>query len=48
MSRDDAAKFLDDYVKSGVLEYDPFQVLDQEGVGSLLQIGCEKRTFSTS
>ena len=42
MSRDDAAKFLDDYVRNGVLEYDPFQVLDQEGVGSLLQIGCEK------
>lgn len=42
MSRDDAVKFLDDYVKNGVLEYDPFQVLDQEGVGSLLQIGCEK------
>ena len=42
MSRDDAVKFLDDYVKNGILEYDPFQVLDQEGVGSLLQIGCEK------
>ena len=42
MSRDDAVKFLDDYVKNGVLEYDPFQVLDQEGVGSLLQMGCEK------
>ena len=42
MSRDDAAKFLDDYVRNGVLEYDPFQVLDQDGVGSLLQIGSEK------
>ena len=42
MSRDDASKFLDDYVRNGVLEYDPFQVLDQEGVGSLLEIGCEK------
>jgi len=42
MSRDDAEKFLGDYVNNGVLEYDPFQVLDQEGVGSLLQIGCEK------
>jgi len=42
MSRDDAVKFLDDYVKNGILEYDPFQVLDQEGVGTLLQIGCEK------
>ncbi len=42
MSRDDAVKFLDDYVKNGVLEYDPFQILDQEGVGSLLEIGTEK------
>ena len=42
MSRDDAVKFLDDYVRNGVLEYDPFQVLDQDGVGSLLQIGSEK------
>ena len=42
MSRDDAAKFLDDYIRNGVLEYDPFQVLDQDGVGSLLQIGSEK------
>ena len=37
MSRDDAVKFLDDYVRNGVLEYDPFQVLDQDGVGRLLQ-----------
>ena len=42
MSRDDAEKFLGEYVKNGVLEYDPFQILDQEGVGSLLQMGCEK------
>ena len=42
MSRDDAVKFLDDYVRNGVLEYDPFQVLDQDGVGHLLQIGSEK------
>ena len=42
MSRDDAVKFLDDYVRNGILEYDPFQVLDQDGVGSLLQIGSEK------
>ena len=42
MSRDDAARFLDDYVRNGVLEYDPFQVLDQDGVGNLLEIGSEK------
>lgn len=42
MSRDDAEKFLGEYVANGVLEYDPFQVLDQDGVGSLLQLGTEK------
>ena len=42
MSRDDAEKFLGEYVANGVLEYDPFQVLDQDGVGALLQIGTEK------
>ena len=42
MSRDDAEKFLGEYVANGVLEYDPFQVLDQDGVGALLEIGTEK------
>ena len=42
MSRDDAEKFLGEYVANGVLEYDPFQVLDQGGVGVLLEIGTEK------
>ena len=42
MSRDDAEKFLGEYVDNGVLEYDPFQVLDQDGVGALLQLGTEK------
>ena len=42
MSRDDAEKFLGEYVANGVLEYDPFQILDQDGVGALLQIGTEK------
>ena len=35
-SRDDAAKFLIDYVRMGVYEYDPFQVLDRDGVGRLM------------
>lgn len=39
-SRDDAGKFLADYVKLGIYEYDPFQVLDREGVGKLLEIAC--------
>ncbi len=41
-SRDDAGKFLGDYVKSGVYENDPFQVLDQEGVGELVKIAVAK------
>ncbi|MDD2600558.1 MAG: pyruvate, phosphate dikinase [Kiritimatiellae bacterium] len=40
-SRDDAGKFLVDYVKRGFYEYDPFQVLDQEGVGRLIKIAVE-------
>ena len=42
MSRDDAGKFLGDYVNSGILEHDPFQVLDQHGVGQLVQIGTNR------
>jgi len=41
-SRDDAGKFLGDYVNAGVYEYDPFQVLDQEGIGELVKIAVEK------
>jgi pyruvate,orthophosphate dikinase len=41
-SRDDAGKFLGDYVKEGIYEYDPFQVLDQEGIGELVKIAVEK------
>ena len=35
-SRDDAGKFLGDYTKRGIYEYDPFQSIDQEGVGRLI------------
>jgi len=41
-SRDDAGKFLPSYLESGILEDDPFAVLDQEGVGQLVKIGIEK------
>ncbi len=41
-SRDDAGKFLPQYVDAGVLEDDPFQVLDQEGIGQLVQMGIER------
>lgn len=36
-SRDDSGKFLPEYVKKGIYDYDPFAVLDQEGVGKLVQ-----------
>nr|WP_319398947.1 pyruvate, phosphate dikinase [uncultured Carboxylicivirga sp.] len=41
-SRDDAGKFLPVYLKQGILKNDPFQVLDQEGVGQLVHTGIEK------
>jgi pyruvate,orthophosphate dikinase len=40
-SRDDAGKFLGDYVKMGIYDKDPFQVLDQDGVGRLLETACK-------
>jgi len=40
-SRDDAGKFLGDYVKFGIYEDDPFQVLDRRGVGKLVDIGVK-------
>ena len=41
-SRDDAGKFLPDYIKKGILKTDPFAVLDQEGVGQLVETGVQK------
>jgi len=41
-SRDDAGKFLPIYIEKGILKNDPFQVLDQEGIGQLVEIGIEK------
>lgn len=41
-SRDDAGKFLDAYYKSKIYESDPFARLDQNGVGKLVQMACEK------
>jgi pyruvate,orthophosphate dikinase len=42
LSRDDAGKFLPFYVENGILEDDPFVTLDQEGVGALVRMGCER------
>ena len=41
-SRDDAGKFLPIYIEKGILKVDPFEVLDQEGVGQLVKMGTEK------
>lgn len=41
-SRDDAGKFLPIYLKKGILKNDPFQVLDQDGVGQLIKTGIQK------
>jgi pyruvate,orthophosphate dikinase len=41
-SRDDAGKFLPIYIEKGLLKNDPFQILDQEGVGQVVRIGVEK------
>jgi pyruvate,orthophosphate dikinase len=42
VSRDDAGKFLGEYLEKGIWPSDPFQKLDVEGVGSLIRIGVEK------
>ena len=42
LSRDDAGRFLPDYVAQGIVEKDPFVTLDQEGVGDLIQIAAER------
>ncbi len=37
-SRDDAEKFLQEYVDKGIYEKDPFQVLDQDGIGKMMEL----------
>jgi len=41
-SRDDAGKFLPVYLEKGILKNDPFQVLDREGIGQLVEMGTKK------
>ena len=41
LSRDDAGRFLPFYVESGILKDDPFQVLDQGGVGKLVELAVK-------
>jgi len=41
-SRDDIGGFLGDYIEKGILPEDPFQSIDQEGIGELIKIGIER------
>ena len=47
-SRDDAPKFLKVYKEKGLIKTDPFEVLDQEGVGQLVKMGTEKGRSTTT
>jgi pyruvate,orthophosphate dikinase len=42
VSRDDAARFLGEYVRRGVYATDPFVAIDREGLGQLIRIGVER------
>ncbi len=41
LSRDDAGRFLPHYIAAGIVDHDPFQSLDQAGVGRLVQMAAE-------
>ena len=41
-SRDDVGSFLPEYIKKGILAEDPFQSIDQEGIGELIKIGIQR------
>jgi pyruvate,orthophosphate dikinase len=41
-SRDDSGRFLQDYIDKGIIEKDPFQVLDQVGVGELMKMAVQR------
>ncbi|MFP3872531.1 MAG: pyruvate, phosphate dikinase [Candidatus Aenigmatarchaeota archaeon] len=41
-SRDDVGTFVPNYLDKGILDEDPFQVLDQDGIGQLVEMGTEK------
>ncbi len=42
ISRDDSARFMNDYVNKGIWERDPFVSIDVDGVGELVKIGVER------
>ncbi len=41
-SRDDVGKFIPRYIEKGLFKFDPFQILDQTGVGQLIEIAVDK------
>src|SRR5574338_119067 len=41
LSRDDAGRFLPQYLERNIIENDPFQILDQKGVGKLIEMACK-------
>ena len=41
-SRDDAGKFIKDYLEKGILAFDPFKKLDRDGVGQLVRMATQK------
>ena len=41
-SRDDIGSFVPDYIEKKILPEDPFQTIDQVGIGELIQIGIER------
>ncbi len=41
-SRDDAGKFINDYLSEGILKSDPFQTIDQDGIGKLIGMGIKR------
>lgn len=41
-SRDDVGKYIPDYIEKGIISNDPFQTLDQTGVGQLVEMGLKR------
>jgi pyruvate, orthophosphate dikinase len=42
LSRDDAGRFLPEYIESGILPADPFVSIDEDGIGALIEIAARK------